>query len=669
MINNKKNPKSEELISVNCPYCGKANLTFINTNIDPRGELVSVPYTRDTGRFDPVEIEDRTSSGGWSQIGIDFLGKIKYERFGILRVPPHSELDIWYRVQYCESCSELFDVYINNSKEKLAQIWPHLFWKNCQSESSDSNNKTSGTSQEIEKIDQLEVYKGESIIISLIRKTGKKVQSNAIATILLGFIVLLIGLFPWLIRSHPDLYAQNSQLFLFCIIGYPLAVTFIVIALITFESFLRNGISINDLEDIFKVVDRNKIIHWYNFTFCRFVGVQKDNKKPGLNQTDVFIGGLSISSVVLTWLFAKHDLSFSTIFILTMLLSMLLFVTTKKIVQIPFFKSNKIVEKIGEISKVFIPLLPLFVGIVFLLSSVTRMSPIDQWFCLFDISSLLFWTIIAYIIGTIAFLALNSSTYVLRGVFKIPMKFSFFNSNFELKPLLKIKKFSLQMMNTVFLFSITLLSLFFVISQPNLFLNYESVIVQFSWLSIWLRWVLVIIFMAVTIGTRITFTAILTLVYVGLEILAIPEIGIGLFPNNFFIGKFQVVIDWSLVIFGIFLTILKMYHSRIIEGIISSCFEKVRKNILTEVNQRIELLHSQLQNLDSTDLDHHLTIVSSINQELELLTNIHKVVEKKKKFNIWNWLLSPFMWSILLPSIWNSLFEKSINVLLKPVSL
>jgi hypothetical protein len=127
------------------------------------------------------------------------------------------------------------------------------------------------------------------------------------------------------------------------------------------------------------------------------------------------------------------------------------------------------------------------------------------------------------------------------------------------------------------------------------------------------------------------------------------------------------VLDWSIIIFGVFLTILKFYHLKSIDDIISKCYIKAKQRLLKETNNRVEAIYRQItaiQDKEKTNAE-HLKLVETLNQELEFVEKIKNEEKPRNKLEIWNLFFSPFLWSLLLPTLWNSIFQDTSDRIIK----
>lgn len=653
-------------IILTCPYCGEAVSTHIPESEKKYTDVICVPYTRDIGRFDPKTEEERTSAGKWSRIGKDYLPVINYEKYGILHAPRGKRVNLLYRVQYCNHCHELFDVYLNYSVDPLEKLWPDLFWNENKKEKIQNEADLLDDQYEMKSDPVLPVYNGESWIIHIMRRFQKDKNSGTLGAVGLGIILLIIGFFPWVLPGHPDVLITNSvsglksinSLFSFCLFAYVISVVFIVVILISYDRYLKNGIKIADLTRLFNVRNQNGIIHWYNFTFARYVGLQDDKKKPGLNQIDIISGGMAIGSLIIVWAIAKHGLMFLGKFLLILLLYLgLVFLVNK-------FVLRTHPEKKGFIRKLVV-LAPICIGILLYFYQLSTLTVSERWLSLFDISSLFFWLCVAYVIGLAALLALNTAMYILRGVIKMPMKFSLVNRFDLMSPLKKIRDFSNQMMNLVFLFLLFVLTIWLGHLQTRIFPDTQLFTSQVGWLSHWLRWILVIVFAAIAISSRDLFAGLMTVIYIPLELISVTSTNHGMFYGIRFVA------DWSIIIFGVFLTILKIYHLKSIDDIISKCYKKAKQHLLKETNQRVEEIYRQISSIQGRDnsASEHLDLVETLNQELEFVDKIKNEEKTKKKIEFWNVFFNPFLWSLLLPTLWNSIFQDTSDRIIEFISM
>lgn len=653
-------------ITLTCPYCGEGVITGIPKSEKTYTDVICVPYTRDIGRFDPKTEEEKTCAEKWSRIGKDYLPFINYEKYGILHAPHGKKVNLLYRVQYCSHCHELFDVYLNYSVDPLDKIWPDLFWKDAPLNKKEETVDCFHDQHEKESEPVLPVYNGQSCIIHLLRGIQKGNKTGALGAIGLGTILLVIGLLPWVFPGHPDIIITNSisglisinSLFSFCIFAYVISVMFIVLILTSFDRYLQNGIKISDLTRLFNVKNQNGVIHWYNFTFARYVGLQDDKNKPGLNQIDIVSGGMALGSMFIVWAIAKHGIVFLGKTLLILLLYLALIILINKFVLKKNSKNNGLIRKL-------VVLIPIGIGLILYFYKLSTLAALERWLSIFDITSLFFWLCVAYVVGLAALLALNTAMYILRGVAKMPMKFSLVNRFELMSPLKKIRDFSNQMMNMVFLFLLFVLTIWLGHLQTRIFPDAELFISQVGWLSHWLRWILVIVFGAIAIGSRDLFAALMTLVYIPMELISVTSTNHGMFYGIRFVA------DWSIIIFGVFLTILKIYHLKSIDDIISKCYKKAKQHVLKETNQRVEEIYRQITLIQGKEnsASEHLDLLEALNQELEFVEKINHEEKPRKKIEFWNLFFSPFLWSLLLPTLWNSVFQDTSDRIIKFISM
>jgi len=651
-------------ISLTCPYCGGEVITHIPESEKCYTDVISVPYTRDIGRFDPKTEEERTSAEKWSRIGKDYLPLINYEKYGILHTPYGKRVNLLYRVQYCNHCYELFDVYLNYSTEPLEKLWPDLFWKEGKSEEPFNADEIRGDQDHKVSKPVLPVYHGESCIIRLIRGMRKDNKTGTLGATGFGIFLLLIGFFPWIIPGHPDILITNNvngfvsinSLFSFCLFAYIVSVIFLVLILICYDRYLSSGIKISDLSQLFNVRNINGVIHWHNFTFARYVGLQDNKAKPRLNQIDIVSGGMAIGSLIIVWAVAKHGILFLGKFLLILLLYLGLVLLVKKNVFNTNLKIKNLLQKVVIFA-------PICFGIILYFYKLSTMTIPERWLSIFDVSSLFFWLCVAYVVGLGALLALNTAMYTLRGVIKIPMKFSLVKRFELMNPLKKIRDFSNQMMNLVFLFLLFVLTIWLGHLQTRIFPNTELFISQIGWLSHWLRWILVIVFGAIAIGSRDLFAGLMTLIYIPLELVSVTSTNHGMFYG------IRFVVDWSIIIFGVFLSILKIYHLKSIDDIISQCYKKAKQRLLQETNQRVEEIYLQITSIQAKEdsTSEHLDLVETLNQELEFVNKLNEE-KPRKKVKFWNVFFNPFLWSLLLPTLWNSIFQDTSDKIIEFIS-
>jgi len=274
--------KATSQIRCTCPYCGKEQTLKPPLGLESKSfpiEIVSVPYTRDVGRFD--------SKKDWSRIGTDFASYLRYDRIiGILRIS-RPGIDVRYKVAVCSKCSSLFDIYANYTKGKkalLADFWPHLFEFNDQ------------------VADDFKSYHGQSWTVWLIRRLGKLLHQDDLAAVLLALLIGLLSFIPWMLPGHTSWISNSINIELVVsLILRGIAVIGIAVILLLINRYVYFWDKEDGFYSLFDVKSRRGITHWKNFSLSRIVGVQT-RRFPSITQVDLFGGILAVLSLLVIWL-------------------------------------------------------------------------------------------------------------------------------------------------------------------------------------------------------------------------------------------------------------------------------------------------------------------------------------------------------------------------------
>jgi hypothetical protein len=280
------------VFEVCCPYCNTSFETGkpvrdAHSGARKQPEVACLPYTRDIGRFDPKTPRERTSPGGWSQVCNDFMTFLGFQRIGILRQVPGQPVDVMYRVQYCPGCKRLFDVYANYTPSlNLAQIWPHLF------------AVAPGRAGEIKR------YAGISWPIWLADVLTRRLRLPKMeyGAMLLGLVIFLVGFLPWLFRGSMVQPAAGDQGVWMTLATYAAAAAGMTALLILMSRGVRQLQDSEDFYDLFRTSASHGVSYWYNYTLCRFVGVQTSGRLPQISQVEIWGSGLALISLVLVWI-------------------------------------------------------------------------------------------------------------------------------------------------------------------------------------------------------------------------------------------------------------------------------------------------------------------------------------------------------------------------------
>lgn len=455
---------------IECPYCSQAFPTILpDLEYFPK-EIFAVPYTRDVGRFDPEDKSEWFLKEKWTKIGADFFSTFGWEKIGILRV---SDQDlIYYRVQGCPNCENLFDVYLNYSPgKKFSEVWPHLF-----------TVKNDFQGEYIKK------YEGMSILIWIIRSIGKVVRSNNFAIAILASLLFCLGYFSQQVASE----SGAGVLALYAIASLGAAIIMGIID--RFVKFLNEG------ERLFGFLDvkqpRIGLSHWRNFTLARVVGVQEAGKVPSLSQVDLLGGLLSTFLFSVIW------------FTINLSINLILSIAINLVILILLSIFGQILKKWEESSQL--------VGITkFLLSVILGFGMV--WIVTFTFSSDLltslhylgdyvFWFLITYFLGVGAWLGLNTSFYIIKGIQKIPLKTTFQNRDLAIKPIKMLERFSILIILAIFICLIALIGI-------------VETLVPLVWLEIWTKVAIAFVFGGIGVAMGYGDYLGVSLVYLALEVL------------------------------------------------------------------------------------------------------------------------------------------------------
>lgn len=389
-----------------------------------------MPYTRDIGRYDP-DGQDWFDPDKWSSIGEDFPIRhdrrhpISWERVGILRIGRNDgHIAVQYRVQACTGCERLFDVYANYSKASLGKLWPHVFGP--------------GATGPMD----IAPYDGESWMIWIVRRCGGLLRSGFLGAVMIGLLLFGSSFLAWLLPGRPMTGQGVSADLLASALTRGVATCGLIAFLIIAERYVHFMQTTDQFDDLLQVLEPGGIVHWRNFTLCRFVGVQSTQGRadsgnrpmPRLTQVDI-VAGLSSSAILLAaWLL---DIS----------------------------RGGPSGAAIGQ-------------------QAATSWLWIDRSLELF------FWLAFAHLLGAATWLAMNSAMYVLSGVRKIPMKLDPYRDFAQAQPLRVLQNFSIATMLAVFVTILTLTSVLLALPQGD------------HWLLSWMQWGLTLIFVGIGLGTR-----------------------------------------------------------------------------------------------------------------------------------------------------------------------
>lgn len=618
-------------MQVICPYCGAKFLTSIPNNHDLPFEIECVPYTRDIGRFDPKNKSEWLNKEGWSRIGKDYLPYLNWEWIGILRTR-FPKTNVQYRVQGCLECHHLFDVYANYTEKPLNQLWPHLFGSR-----SDKSN-------------EIIPYIGKSWIIWLIDYFGKYFKSDSAGAILIGLIIFLVGLVPWFIPGHLPFESNYSSQFIATIILYGLSSVGITIILILYNRFVNYLVNTCDFYELLKVQKKRSVVHWRNYTLCRFVGVQSSTSLPKISQIDVVAGGLSIITLLVIWSIKQFGL-------MTFLLGILGLITIISVL----WGINLLLKTLGKI-KIASFVNSLLIGSLFLIISIFIMysvlfKTLSWWQLLQSSLDLIFWVFIVYILGTAAWLAMNPTLYILKGLTRIPMNLIPYDYFKLSKPLYTIQIYSSSIMVVLFIIIITIVSIVGAFHQPLTYSETWINVNEFDWVISWMRWALAILFVAIGIAINRTNFIWITLFYI---------VFASLF-SSFNVNISIISINGNILILGTFLTIILLYQVLINDGIVKSILFKVKTKNLDELESqigfikteldKIKIVHDPLNRKENNQLlIRNSDLIANLLNLIRLRDFIKNIQIKSLPIKFRAQLVGPFVMSLIFPTIWNKFF-------------
>jgi hypothetical protein len=546
-------------VKVTCPYCNTEFFTepplIDDTWMQEPQEIVCVPYTRDVGQFDPKSESDWYSSKGWSRVGKDYLAWLNFERIGILRIRKVG-IKVQYRVQRCKACGLLFDVYANYTPgQDLPTLWPHLF-EPCQ-------NAAQG---------EIEPYYGESWLIWIIRHLGQRLRSVYIGSVLVGFLLLLLGLVPDLLHGNMSAGITNNTV-IGRIVLYAATSFGVTAILIVGERYFTYMETTHDFEELFKVVNKARnVTHWRNYILCRFVGVQERDKLPKPNQLDVFASGLAILSLLVIWGVRQKPPYYGIQFLLGLIGAAGIALLVNRLQKNP---------KPAHRARRWILIVTRLLAIGVLVWAITRFLKLDD--PLMKAFDLLYWIVVAHILGTATFWALNTSHYILQGIRRIPMNLSPYNRFAQAKPLRVMQKYSTGILVVLFITALAVVSI----------LTIPSIKGTANWLLYWIMLVIAILFVAVGFGLMSGEFLGVTVIYL---------IFLFLFrnaaPMNFTFIQLPFEIDPKTLIMGLFFTAMIGFQIVRIDGIVNELLNFAKDRELRRLDDQIAAICEQVRKIE-----------------------------------------------------------------------
>jgi len=628
-------------LQVTCPYCNEQFPVPEPENLGAPFEIECVPYTRDIGRFDPASKSEWLSPDGWTRIGKDFFKLLNWEHIGILRIRRRG-INIQYRVQHCQSCEFPFDVYANYTKTSFKELWPHLF------------------GAEPGKPIQINPYRGKSWEIWFIDLFSKFTKSRIVSAIIIGLLILGFGLSPWFFRGDISFNSGIPVEFFLTLVLYGIASIGIIVNLIIKDRYVHYLAETVNFRKLFQVSETRGVVHWQNYTLCRFVGVQEFGRFPNITQVDVVGGGLSLVALLVIWciikLGAKLLLYFwSSVLVIALILVGLVIVTRK----------NEESKFLRHLLKILFPILPL-IPVAFVLYQMQILEGTSVLSNIHTVVDLFFWAMIVYFLGTATWQAMDSTLYVLEGIKRLPMNLTPYDNFSKAKPLKKLQTFSTSTMVVIFLTVLGIIASITVFSQPQFITEVNNAAKEFNWVFIWLQWALA--FMLAFIGFAVSgkpyfiwitiFYIIITLLFSELTV----EVSI-------------FAVDGTVIAFGIFFTIVLLYQVLGNKKIVTGILREVKNKTIAELEEHIEEIRTKLSNLKNqktkcdtlSEQEKFLIEQKSLVGTLNDLVRLHKHVNEVKLQPItaygWIQLLSPFVMSVILPGLLDKFFDRILKLI------
>lgn len=664
-------------------------------------QVYCLPYTRDIGKFDPKPEDDILSANCWSdqRIGKDYLSFINFERFGILRIAKQG-VNVRYRVQRCVKCQNLFDVFANYTVymvepetflDKIAKILHSIFRTISISEKksaktlNESDNKTLDIDfrevsfEEIwphlfEMVDgnTIKLYRGENLIIRLLRTLGSRLNSNTVGAFLLGMIIFFVGWLPYLFTSSEILKFRSSaflanwfsnfssaglifstlnldkpatMLIIITFILYFVISIGIMILLLYFDNYLSYIRNSPNFADLFLLKKPNIGLNfWKNYTSSRFVGVQRRKGfLPQLTQSDVFAGGIAILLAIVLWI---------------------------------NYQSPEFLRSIAQSHKSIL---------------------------LFYIFELIVWLAIIYLLSIGIYLSLSLTSYVLNGIQKIPMSLTPHDNFLSSKPLRVLEKYAINMMLVIFVIVVAILS------TLQIFLSVQ-------WILVWFELALAFLFIAMGLGTSRNEYIIGALLYLfclyALGILPpIPfsddsllrqgvyyQISHKLIDFYFLVDSGVVlqahsipvlipIVDLRVLLLGFFLTSALAFQIFLAEQYINNLIIESKNYTIKKYREQLDALQKNLDFLDdkinsyinapptlsNTQILNNYqsqrnSVLSSIHTTVNLISQLDKIAVKQNSIKNIAKALTPLMTSFVWPLLLNlsqDVITKQLDKILK----
>lgn len=265
--------------------------------------------------------------------------------------------------------------------------------------------------------------------------------------------------------------------------------------------------------------------------------------------------------------------------------------------------------------------------------------------------ALLFWGLVVYYTGIAVWLSFNTSLYLLRGLSKIPMHLSPLDRFSGGEVLERIAAFSSAANLIVFVFGVLLVSVS-ALEQSGVLPPSVSA----AWLLGWGRWGLIVLYVALALGTAGSFVSSLLvgLVYLILSVL-VSRLSV------FTAGV--VTVSSQTVLFGLFVTYLLYFHSRSCRAPIEAVKKRARRRLLGSYEKQLVRVQNELDEMGvpagpagAADSWEALTRRNLLHQELDNLMSIRQRISDipvtvTTRYSEAARILSPLVTSIVLPTL------------------
>lgn len=615
-------------LNIYCPYCNYNFNVPCHSSCGKTDDFKVVQYTRDIGRFDPKSEEDWFNPNSWTRIGKDFLPYFNWERIGILRIV-RPGINIQYKVQGCPKCKKLFDIYSNYTPdEKIESIWKHLF---------ETNDK-----KEIKK------YDGNSIITWFINLVRNKIKSSLASLTIIVLTILTISLIPWLCFNMGYSKFLYNPVFLYNLFQGSILSICVIVSFYYIEKYINFIKETNKFNMLFDVSDKISLIHWRNYTLCRLIGVQNDLDKPKLSQVDVVVGLISSILLLISFLFAKFSILHGSIIIAFIAVSFVIAYFVRKIKLINLKRNFSLFLKI---------VLPIVVGAIIYTFLILPYYPNSLWDFINSIFGLFFWWFAMFIVGTAIWMALNTTTYILQGISKLPLKISPYDNFYNASVMRKLQGYSLSLMVIVFVTIIVILSLSTFYDNFNIQQTNEFYFSNQNWINYFLLLIVGAIISSLGFGSNQS-TYFYIVAFYGIVIFSIREAQISIF---------DIEIDAYILVIGTFFTTILVYQYFISEKIIGNILRTKKDESIQELSYQIDLYRHKLIDFDnvkgkSEDVIMNEQRKGNYLETLESLTNILKEIKDVKvRPNYWRNLVkiaTPIFTSVIMNSIIKPLLSR-----------